>query len=112
MEMLQTRHGNIVVFALTGRLDAKTSETFEQQLLSAIAGGERSILVNFSQLNYISSAGLRVLLLAAKKLQESNGKIALCSLEPALKTVFDIAGFSAIFTIFVSEAEALESLLK
>ena len=111
MEILQTRQGTTLVFSLSGRLDARTSETFEQQLLAAIAAGERSVLMNFSKLNYISSAGLRVLLLAAKKLQVSSGKIALCSLEPALKTVFDIAGFSTIFPIFVSQEEAIQGLL-
>jgi anti-anti-sigma factor len=107
MEITQTAHGNILVFALSGRLDAKTSEAFEQQLLAAIAGGQRRIVLNFSTLDYISSAGLRVLLLAAKKLQEINGKIVLCSLKPALRTVFDIAGFSSIFSIFASLEEAV-----
>jgi anti-sigma B factor antagonist len=111
MEILQIRQGTTLVFSLSGRLDARTSETFEQQLLAAIAAGERSVLMNFSKLNYISSAGLRVLLLAAKKLQVNSGRIALCSLEPALKTVFDIAGFSTIFPIFVSQEEAIQGLL-
>lgn len=112
MEITQTHHENVLVFALSGRLDAKTSETFEQQLLAAIAAGHNRISLDFSKLDYISSAGLRVLLLAAKKLQEGGGKMALCSLKPALKTVFDIAGFSTIFSLFASPQEAMNELLK
>ncbi len=107
MEITQTQQAHALVFALSGRLDAKTSEGFEQQLLAAIAAGNQNVLLDFSKLDYISSAGLRVLLLAARKLQESSGKIALCGLKPTLKTVFDIAGFSNIFSIFASQEEAI-----
>ena len=112
MEINQSRQDQVLVFALSGRLDAKTSEAFEQQLLAAIAAGDRNVLLDFSSLDYISSAGLRVLLLAARKLQESNGKIVLCGLKPTLKTVFDIAGFSTIFSIFASRDEAYGNLSK
>jgi anti-anti-sigma factor len=111
MEIKQTQQGKILLFELNGRLDAKTSEAFEQQLLAAIAAGQQNLLLDFSKLDYISSAGLRVLLLAAKKLQEG-GKIALCALKPALKTVFDIAGFSTIFPIFLSPEEAMNDFFK
>lgn len=112
MEIIQSQQDHALVFALNGRLDAKTSEAFEQQLIAAIASGSRKILLDFSSLDYISSAGLRVLLLAAKKLQESGGKIALCALRPSLKTVFDIAGFSTIFPIHAAREEALAALAK
>jgi len=112
MEITQTQQGNTLVFAPSGRLDAETSELFEHQLLAAIAAGPRQILLDFSKLDYISSAGLRVLLLAARKLQEGNGQMALCALKPALKTVFDIAGFSTIFSIFASPEEAMNAWFK
>jgi len=112
MEITQTESGEVLIFALAGRLDAKTSEPFEQQMLAALAAGRRKLLIDFSSLDYISSAGLRVLLLAAKKLQESKGKIVLCALKPALKTVFEIAGFSSIFPIFDSPADGLTDLTK
>ncbi|MCG3121425.1 MAG: putative anti-sigma factor antagonist BtrV [bacterium] len=100
MEITQTQHDDLLVVHLNGRLDAHTAKIFEDRLLLLIAQGRQKILVDFSKLDYISSAGLRVLLLAARKLSEAGGKIALCCLKPMIKTVFDIAGFSAIFPIF------------
>ena len=110
MEITQTHQDHALIFALSGRLDAKTAAVFEQQLLTAITAGNQRILLDFSSLDYISSAGLRVLLLGARKLQEGHGKLALSGLKPSLKTVFDIAGFSTIFSIFASREEALAAL--
>ncbi len=112
MEISQTQSGGATVFALTGRLDSKTSPAFEQQLLAAIQSGAQKVLLDFSQLDYISSAGLRVLLLAMRALQEQRGKLALCALKPALKNVFDIAGFSQFFPIHASLDEAKSAIAK
>jgi anti-sigma B factor antagonist len=108
MEITQTQQGDILVLAITGRLDAHTSKTFEDRLIPPIEQGAQKVVVDFSPLDYISSAGLRVLLLAARKLGDAGGKLALCGLKPSIKTVFDIAGFSALFPIFPSLAAALE----
>lgn len=112
MEISQTQIGSIAVFGLKGRLDSKTSEAFEQQLLAAIKTGPQKVLLDFSQLDYISSAGLRVLLLATRALQEKQGAMALCALKPALKNVFDIAGFSQFFPIHASLEEAASAFAK
>lgn len=112
MEISQSRIGSAAVFALKGRLDSKTSEAFEQQLLAAIKTGPQKVLLDFSQLDYISSAGLRVLLLAMRALQEKQGKLALCALKPALKNVFDIAGFSQFFPLYASLEEATAQFAK
>lgn len=106
MEITQTQIGSAAVFVLKGRLDSKTSQAFEQQLLAAIKDGAQKVLLDFSQLDYISSAGLRVLLLATRALQEKRGAMALCALKPALKNVFDIAGFSQFFPLYASVEEA------
>ncbi len=112
METSQTQVGNASVFALKGRLDSKTSEAFEQQLLEAVKTGPQKVLLDFSQLDYISSAGLRVLLLATRALQEKEGKMALCGLKPGLKNVFDIAGFSQFFPLYASLEEATTQFVK
>jgi len=112
MEIIQTKHGGLLILNLNGRLDAHTSKTFEDRLMPLIDEGNKKILVDFSQLDYISSAGLRVLLLAARKLSEANGKIALCSLKAPIKTVFDIAGFSSVFAIFNTPEAAITDLMK
>jgi anti-anti-sigma factor len=112
MEITQSQHGDLLVVSLDGRLDAHTAKIFEDRLLPLLEQGNKQILVDFAKLDYISSAGLRVLLLAARKLDDASGKIALCSLKPAIKTVFDIAGFSSIFPIFATATEAINDFTK
>jgi len=112
MEITQTQNGEVLIFAIQGKLDSLTSKTFEGRLIPPIEQGNKKILLDFSEMDYISSAGLRVLLLAARLLSDSDGKIALCGLKPSIKSVFDIAGFSAVFPIFPSLPEALDELKK
>lgn len=110
MEMTQAPDGEVLIFAIRGKVDSQTSKMFEERLIPPIEQGNKKILVDFSEMDYISSAGLRVLLLAAKKLSDGGGKIALCALKPPIKNVFDIAGFSVVFPIFSSPAAALAEL--
>jgi len=112
MEITQTQDGEVLIFAIRGKVDSQTSKTFEDRLIPPIEQGNKKILVDFSEMDYISSAGLRVLLLAARKLSDGHGKIALCALKPPIKNVFDIAGFSAVFPIFLSPTAALDELRK
>jgi stage II sporulation protein AA (anti-sigma F factor antagonist) len=81
-------------------------------LLEAVKTGPQNVLLDFSQLDYISSAGLRVLLVVTRALQEKQGAMALCALKPALKNVFDIAGFSQFFPIHTSLEEATAQFAK
>ncbi len=73
-----------------------------------IEAGENRFLVNFEKLDYISSAGLRVLLTAAKQLKGTDGELRICSLNEVVREVFDISGFTTIFKVFGSESEALD----
>jgi anti-anti-sigma factor len=93
-----------------GRLDSSTGPALEAELVSVIDGGARSLLLDFSELLYISSAGLRVVLLAAKRLKASNGRLALCSLNSQIAEVFKISGFDAIIDIHASSDSALKRL--
>lgn len=111
MEITEQKKGPVVLLTLKGRLDASTAGRLEEKLLALIDGGEKQFVCNFLQLEYISSAGLRVLLMAAKRLKAANGKIVLLSLKDQIREVFEIAGFAAIFPIFDLEEEAVKSLL-
>lgn len=102
--------GEVSVLSVTGRLDSNTSPEFESRIVSLIDSGEKAIVVNCAELEYISSAGLRVLLLAAKKLKSSGGRIALASLEDHIREVFEITRFTTLFPIHASTEEALEAL--
>lgn len=87
-----------------------TANLLEEKFTALIDRGERQLLVDFSRLDYISSAGLRVFIIAAKKLKSIQGKIALSALKPQIKEVFDIAGFSSIFPMFNSREDAIHAL--
>ena len=101
---------NINVVKIVSRFDAYTAKEVEAALNELIDEGCRTILCDFSETEYISSAGLRVLLATGKRLKKTDGKIALCSLQANVREVFDTAGFSALFDIYSTEKEALEAL--
>jgi anti-anti-sigma factor len=85
-----------VILGLSGKLDATTVKTFEDKILAEIDSGDRRFVIDLSQLDYVSSSGLRVFLLAAKRLRSRDGKIAFCSLKDHVQQVFDLSGFSSI----------------
>lgn len=101
------RNSDIVVVSLSGRLDTTTSAGVEKQLHDLIEDGENRLIINFKELVYISSAGLRVLIATIKRLQEKQGKLVLSDLNERVYEVLNIAGFTTIFTIKPTESEAL-----
>ena len=109
MEIEEVKAGDILLIGLKGRLDSNTSGSLEQKLLALIEGGQKQFIIDFCNLEYISSAGLRVLLLAAKRSKAAKGKIVLSSLKTHIKEVFDLAGFSPIFPICQTREEALST---
>jgi anti-anti-sigma factor len=93
-----------------GRIDSASSPAFEKEILQQIEDGHRRMLLDFADLAYVSSAGLRIVLLAAKRMKASGGKLALCSLSPQITEVFEISGFSRILDIYPSRDAALSML--
>ncbi|MCF8259456.1 MAG: STAS domain-containing protein [Melioribacteraceae bacterium] len=99
MDITEQKNGKYFILGIAGRLDASTAGAFEQMLMKTIEAGEKDILVDFSNLDYISSSGLRVLLMGAKKLKGNDAVLNLCALKDHIKEVFDIAGFTPVFSI-------------
>ena len=99
-----------MILSPTGRLDSHTAPGFEQEVLAAVAGGATRMLIDFSNVQYISSAGLRIVLIAAKKMKGAGGKLALCGLSDSIADVFKISGFSSILDIHADQASALAAL--
>lgn len=110
MEILQEQQGPIVILSLVGRLDANTSKDLEGKLLSLLATNNRLLIIDLGQLDYISSAGLRILLMVAKKLKTLDGSLALASLKDHIKEIFEIAGFLSIFQVFSGKEDAMEDM--
>lgn len=107
MEIRDEKVNGFTVVRIKGKLDASNSNVLEEKLVSIIDKNDENILINLRELDYISSSGLRVLLFTAKKMKELKGKFVLCELVPHIKDIFEIAGFTAIFTIYSTEQEAL-----
>jgi len=101
---------DVKVVAVLQRIDAYNAKELEDGLNAVVAGGAKKMVCNFEKNEYISSAGLRVFLALLKSMKKGGGDIALCSLQPSVKNIFDIAGFSRLFNIFDTQDEALNSL--
>jgi len=101
---------SIPVIELPPRIDSVTSADLEKNINRLITD-KAIILCDFTQNTYISSLGLRVLLSALKTLKRSGGNLALCSLSPYVLEIFDVSGFSRIFSIYSSESIAIGELV-
>lgn len=99
----------VTLVAFVGSLDSNTSPEAQQAVDGVLAGGARKVVIDCTALDYISSAGLRVLLGAAKRLGGA-GALRLFGLNQTVREVFDISGFSKILAVFNTEAEALRGL--
>ena len=107
MEINTEREEGILIAKAEGRVDGSNAREFEDALQATIGENDRVLILDFAALSYISSAGLRVILMAAKKLQKRGGKFVVCSLSDPIKEVFEISGFSKIIPTHASRSEAL-----
>jgi len=96
------------IVSVEGRIDSTNASEFEKPMMEVIEGGCTRIILDCSGLNYISSSGLRIFLIVLKKMIAAKGQFSLCNLQPGIKEIFDIAGFSSIFSIFPDIQAALE----
>lgn len=107
MNLEQERRDDILILRPSGRLDSSSSPELERLLVEQLDAGSQRLVLDFSGLEYISSAGLRVVLLAGKKLRASKGKIVLVSLQDMVREVFDMSGFLALFVVAPTLEEGL-----
>lgn len=110
MEITTRTQQDVTVVAFAGNLDSNTSPQAQQAIDGILAGGGRKLVVDFTALDYISSAGLRVLLGAAKRLRGAGGALRLFGLNETVREVFQISGFSTILAVCATEADALKGL--
>jgi len=108
MEIDAAKENNKVIVSVKGKIDAVTAPEFEKTLADFIVQGEKSFLLNFSGLEYISSAGLRSILFTAKQLKSKSGNMIFCGLKGPVRDVFKISGFDTIFKIYNTREEALK----
>jgi len=110
MKIDEEKKGEVLVLVPGGRIDSASSTELERVLTSHLGNGERRLVVDLGQVEYISSAGLRVLLMTAKKLQDGSGGLVLCAMPESVRLVFELAGFVPIFSIEDTRDAALDRL--
>lgn len=109
MEIIQEKVNDVAIVEIKGRLDVTTASDLEQVFTKLLSENQNKVLVECRELEYISSAGLRVLLNAAKQYDKVSGQIMLAGLSQNVKQVFEISGFTSIFPIYATRDEALKA---
>jgi anti-anti-sigma factor len=108
MEISELKTDQCVIIGITGRLDTTNYSILEKKLMDMIDSHHDKILVDCSKMDYVSSSGLRILLMALKKITMAKGKFVLCSLQENIREIFEISGFTNIFEIYATQDEALK----
>ena len=110
MQISEQRNGKVVVLGPVGRIDNDTSPDFQAKLLNSVGSEGARVLVNLSGVDYISSAGLRALMMAAKQSKATEGKLAVTALGPVVQEIFTISRFALVVQVFDTPGEAIEAL--
>ena len=100
----------VLVICVTGRIDGLNAQEFHENLDKEIGGSENPVVLDLEKLSYISSAGLRSILLIAKTLQDRNTRFMLCSLSVPIREIFEIAGFDKIIDVIESRSDAIAAI--
>ncbi|SAI25628.1 anti-sigma factor antagonist [Bordetella ansorpii] len=110
MNLATEQIGEVLLVMPEGQINSANAAGIEADLVAQIEKGAQKIVLDLSRLDYISSAGLRVVLVLAKRLKQSAGALVLCSIQPQVREVFDISGFLAILTVTDTREQALQKL--
>jgi len=110
MEITEEKRRDILILHVKGKIDASTAERLERGLLQPIEQGNIRLVVDMSGVDYISSIGLRIFLMAAKKLRASGGGIALAALQEPIRKVFTMAAFDKILPLLNGVESAIEAV--
>ncbi len=107
MQIFSTKKENALVLEVRGRLDAFTAAKLQEECDGWIDKGEKNLVLDLAGVDYISSAGLRTILIVGRKLNAAAGELRFCGLSGMVKEVFSISGFNSMFSVFPSVTEAI-----
>lgn len=113
MNLTESRVASVRIAAVAGRVDHAGADEFRQKLWPVLVHcgeGADSVVLDLSGLDYISSAGLRVLMLAAREVKPRNGRIVVAALQPVVREIFEISRFNLLFQVYPDPAAALAAL--
>lgn len=110
MHVTEQVHQGVAVLSIHGRIDAATADQLKDKLLATIGNRPARLVLDFAQAEYISSSGLRVLIVVAKRVAAVGGKLGFCGMAGFVREVFDLAGFTALAPFFPDRDAALAAL--
>lgn len=107
MNIAQEKVAETVILSISGQIDGKTAKAFEERVNQVLAEETGGLIIDCADLAFISSAGLRVFLIAAKKLKPQRRSLIVCSLQPLVAEIFQTTGLPGILTVRPDRAQAL-----
>jgi len=107
MDLREEKVGGVTVVEVTGRIDSTTAPALRERLTNNLEAPKVRLVLDLRRLEYISSAGFRILLLAAKRADESGSRFVLCGVSGKARQLFDLGGFLDLFTIVGSRDEGI-----
>jgi anti-anti-sigma factor len=107
VELIETERDGVTIVEPQGRIDTVGAKPFGDRVVALINSGSHRILIDLRQILYISSAGFRALLIAAKLMDTANGKLVLCGMSPEIKRLFEIGNFTDLFAICGTQDEGI-----
>jgi anti-anti-sigma factor len=110
IELISEKNDLAAIVRIIGRVDVETSKQLEDACKAWIDQGETLLILDFTQVRYISSWGLRCVLTVAKKLDAKKGRLIICGLNAMVKEVFQVSGFDSVFRTFPTLQDVLASL--
>jgi anti-sigma B factor antagonist len=110
MLLKTTDHPEAAIIHVKGRLDSATVPELERQVLSMLEGDQRHLVLDFSELDYINSAGLRVLVMGYQRLTPLGGQVVICGVKDYIAEVFDVSGYNRIFRMSPDLDQAIREL--
>jgi anti-anti-sigma factor len=110
MEIHDERIGDTCVVTAKGRLDGSASAAFAEKVGGLIASPSPKLLIDFAGVDFVTSAGLRAVLVLVKKVKAAGGSFVLCGVQEPVREVLDITGLTALLSIHSARAEAIAAL--
>jgi anti-anti-sigma factor len=102
---------NVLVVDMSGRLDSHTAGESGDRIVKIAQGNDKRILLNLEQVDYVSSAGLRVIVTCAELLQGKRGELKICNAKGGVKSVLETSGFDSLIKLYDTEKEAIAAFL-
>lgn len=110
--IIERKLGNVTILSLNGYLDAHTAPKLEEMIQEIVLAKKYNIIINFKNLDYISSAGLGVFMAFIEEIRDNKGDMKLCEMTEKVFSIFDLLGFPVLFDILKNDSEAIDKFNK